>query len=627
MKSKFLHTVATVVAVLFFPVFNFAQAPNLGTAANFVLFTSNGAVTNTGTSKVTGNVGSNSGAVTGFGNVNGTMNTSNGATLAAAADLQTAYKQLDDAIPTASHAPALGNGEALTPGIYFIAGNTTLNNPLLLDAEGNANAVFIFQIEGTFSAANKAEIVLTNNALACNVFWKIEGAVSMATSTVMKGNIIANNAAIALNGAALDGRALSTTGAITLDAITAKIPVGCGSTVLTGPAAPNLRSTVCYSLFSANGQVTNTGITYLTGDVGTNVGLTTGYSASTVRGTIHASPDGSTAAAAADLLEVYSYLNTLPGDIELLYPAQFGRGLTLTPHTYVMNGATTFNDTVFLNAEGNQNAVFVIKINGALSTGTFATVKLMNGAQAKNVFWKVEGAVNISNNANFTGTIVANNGAISLGTSSILNGRALTTNGALSSAAINATISAGCTTLPLNWLYFRGIAGKDDVRLEWGTTNEVNNGFFTIEKSSNGTKFEILTTVPASKEAGIAEVNYSYPDRAPYPVTYYRISQTDRDGQKNYYRTIQVKTSTDGLLKAMAYQRGNDLYVRTTNATAGNGVVELISIEGKRLFSQKIVLSREETNYKIKKPLQVGVYIYNIISNGAKVYTGKVLVY
>jgi len=56
------------------------------------------------------------------------------------------------------------------------------------------------------------------------------------------------------------------------------------------------------------------------GDVGTNVGLTTGFDPLLVTGTIHPIPDASTAQCAADLIDVYTYLNTLPYDIELLYP-------------------------------------------------------------------------------------------------------------------------------------------------------------------------------------------------------------------------------------------------------------------------------------------------------------------
>ncbi|MFY8189582.1 MAG: FG-GAP-like repeat-containing protein, partial [Bacteroidia bacterium] len=95
-------------------------------------------------------------------------------------------------------------------------------------------------------------------------------------------------------------------------------------------------------------------------------------------------------------------------------------------------------DTLYLNAQGNANAVFIIKIFGALSTSTNANVLLINGTQSKNVFWLVNGATNIIINTVFRGTIVANNGAIEFGSNTILDGRALTTAGALTVANLNA---------------------------------------------------------------------------------------------------------------------------------------------------------------------------------------------
>lgn len=627
MKNQLL-LIVTAVTLLFSPNLNFAQAPTLGTAANFVLFTSNGAVTNTGISQLTGNVGTNNGSSTGFGNVNGVMNDGNGASGQAATDLLTAYNQLDAAIPTLFPAPLLGNGDTLIAGVYQVAGAATLSSDLYLDAEGDANAVFIFQVEGPLSTNASSKIKLINGAQACNVFWKVEGLVSMATATFMRGTVIANNAAINMSVSdTLEGRVLSTAGAVTTNGVLAYTPTGCGSPVLKGPAAPNLASSACYAIFSGNGEVTNSGITNVKGDVGTNVGLTTGYDPLLVNGMVHPIADGSTAAAAADLLNAYNYLNTLPHDIQLLYPAQFGSNLVLTPHTYLMNAATTFTDSLYLNAEGNATAVFVIKINGALSTSTFAKVLLINGAQAINVFWVVNGAVNINNNSVFKGTIVASNGAVSLNTGTALDGRALTTDGALSTAAITANIpSAVCSALPVSWLYFRGKPVEENVLLEWGTTDEVNNGFFTIEKSRNGRAFEILTTLKAPGKTVNAAYHYSFTDQQPYSLGYYRISQTDRDGQRNDYSTIQVKLNISESFKALHYVYQDYIYVQTSGAVPGKGSLNLYTIDGKKMSSQKISLTKEVITHKIEKRLEKGIYLLYIESQGQKRYLKKVMV-
>jgi len=457
MKNKLLFNLI-VLTLLFFPKFNFGQAPNLGTTADFALFTSIGAVSNAGIpylTKVTGNVGTNSApTITGFGNVDGQMHYGGDpASTQASADLIIAYGNINAAIPTFFPAPLLGNGQILNAGIYAITAPTiTLDNSLTLDAQGNPNALFIIQLNGAFSTNANSQVILTNGAQACNVYWKVEGLLDMATGTSMKGTLIVNNAAINMStGVTLEGRALSTAGAITVESLLAYTPRGCGFSPLTGPLAPNLASAECYTIFSSDGPVANVGVTNVVGDVGTNNGTVTGFNPLLVVGMIHAVPDPSTVLAASDLLNAYNYLNALPYDIELLFPALFGNNLVLTPHTYIMNGAVTFTDTVFLNAEGNPNAVFVIQVKGAFSTSTYSNVVLMNGTRVENVFWMVDGAVEINDFSLFNGTIICNNGAMDINIGVNLYGRALTTTGALSTFAINAIMPPGCggTSTPI----------------------------------------------------------------------------------------------------------------------------------------------------------------------------------
>ncbi len=451
MKKNLLHIAAAVI-LLFVSQFSFATVPPLGAAANFVLFSTNGAVTNGGIgflTLLTGNVGAQVGPVSGFGNVNGGMHAGDGATSSAAADLLTAYNLLAAAIPNYQHAILLGN-ETLVPGIYNLAAQSSLDGILTLDGQGNANAEFIIKIGGAFATTANSEVKLINNAKACNVFWKVEGKIELGTLSTMKGNLVANNAEIVFGaGVNLEGRALSTTGAITTNSTIAYTPVGCGSPVLNGPAAPDLKTTSCYAIFSGNGNVTNSGVSKITGDVGTNVTGTTGFAAIDVTGMIHTIADVSTAQAATDLGGVYTYLSNLTSEIELLYPAQFGHNLELTPHTYKLDGATVLTDSIFLNAQGNADAVFVFKIvGGALSTNVGSKIVLKNGAQAKNVYWVIEGALLIEGNSKFKGNIVVNNAAIQINSGTVLDGRAMTTSGANAVAAVTVTIPSTCIGLP-----------------------------------------------------------------------------------------------------------------------------------------------------------------------------------
>src|ERR1700733_15934540 len=111
MKNNLIYIVVLTVTIISFPCLIFGQAPNLGTAANFVLFTTTGAVSSTGISNITGNVGSGTGAITGFGGLNGLIYNADPVTTQATADLLVAYNQLNNEIPTNFPGPVLGDGQ------------------------------------------------------------------------------------------------------------------------------------------------------------------------------------------------------------------------------------------------------------------------------------------------------------------------------------------------------------------------------------------------------------------------------------------------------------------------------------------------------------------------------------
>ena len=543
MKSQLVLIIVTAITSLALPNRSSAQTPNLGTAANFALFSSVGAVGNTGISQITGNIGTNTGAITGFGNVNGVMHAPDAATAQAAIDLQTAWFYLSTLPPTSTIGPVLGSGQVLFAGVDTIAAAGSVVGPLTFDAQGNPNAVFIIKTGGALTTAAGATVNLINGASACNVFWVSEGAISMAASTTMRGTLIAHNGAIDMGaGGVLEGRELSTAGAVSVYGTIAYTPLGCGAPVLTGPTAPVLNNVACFTLFSANGNVANSGVTNITGDVGTNSGSTTGFNPLLVTGMINPVPDPSTVKCASDFQNLYTYLNTVPDDIELLYPAQFGNSLVLTPHTYLMNAATLLTGSLYLDAEGNADAIFIIQINGALTTSASSSVSLINGAQAQNVYWEVQGAVTINNNSTFYGNIVCNNGSISLGTGVILGGRALTTAGIINTTAMTANNSFGgsCIVLPIQLLSLTGVCAAQTTVLNWSTVMETNNKLFTVQRSDDGRNWQAMGTIDGAGNSSTLRT-YSLTDKQlRKSVTYYRLMLTDFDGQNTYSIVITV---------------------------------------------------------------------------------------
>ncbi len=620
----------------------FAQtAPNLGTAAKkFVLFTSAGALTNTNTpvrSQITGDVGTNSAsAVTGFVNVNGVIRPGVDATTSQAeTDLTNVITEINTAAgggPLASPLGAPGAGQTLNAGVYDVAGLTTISGNLFLDGQNNPNAVFIFRISGQLVSTVSAKVKMINGAQACNVFWRVNGSsINLATQTFMSGNLITVSGAIDLTtNDTLQGRAFAkTAGAITTNGVFAYLPTGCGEPLPMGPASPIVGTTAsCYTIFTTSGNVTNTGTSQVTGDIGTNNGAVGGFGApSVVNGTIRQAPpfNQSTTDCAADITNLYNTLAALTPDIILNTPSEFGNDLVLTPHIYLLASATSLTDSVFLNSQGLTNGVFVIQINGAFTAAALSRVKLINGTQAKNVFWVVlNNAATWGVNSLFNGNLVCA-GAISVATGDSVNGKLFTTAGAVTTNAsvIISDISACGVALPLTWLYFRGTPVKNKVLLEWGTANETNNKFFTIEKSRDGISFEPLNTI--NNITGSGNHNYSSTDNLPFSLSYYRISQTDIDGRRSYYTTVKVRIA-EGLV-VTNFVEGNQIHVKTSGTGSGKGYISLYSTEGRKILSQNIILNKDGNIFKIQKPLQTGVYILTINTDSEKIYSGRVIIY
>jgi hypothetical protein len=220
-----------------------------------------------------------------------------------------------------------------------------------------------------------------------------------------------------------------------------------------------------------------------------------------------------------------------------------------------MSAAATLTDTLYLDGEGNADAVFVIKIEGALVTSTFSNVKLINGTQAENVYWKVEGAVTINDNSIFCGNIVSHNGAIVLTTGVLLEGRALSTTGALTSTAMTANKPPGglCYVLPVKLLSFTGACDKQNVVLKWSTATETNNLYYSIQRSRDGINWQVIGTINGAGNSSVLQ-NYSFTDKEPGNVaSYYRLKQTDFDGKFKYFKIVAVKNCRKDLTELNIY--------------------------------------------------------------------------
>ena len=625
MKNQLKNIVLSAL-LLFSSTFIFGQTPPpLGAAKDFVLFTSIGATTAAAPlSQITGDVGSNSaGGTSGFGNINGTEHTNNGTTALAAIDLSIAYINLSGQASIDTLGLVLGSGQTLLSSVYLVEGAGSLIDTLFVDGAGDTSACFVFKINDAFTTATGSVVKLINGAQAHNVFWKVGGAMTMATNTSFKGTVISDGAIVLNTGVNLDGRALSIAGAVTVSGIT----IGnSGSTPTTGPVAPVLNAISCFAIFTSDGAVTNTGTTNVVGDIGTNNTTASGFNPAGVVGVIHSLPDLSTSQGDSSLDSLYTYLSGLPFDIELSFPALFGRSQVLTPNVYIMNAAAALTDTIFLNAQGDSSAVFVIRIMGALTTGPSPQVVLIGNAKAENVFWQVEGAVTISTGGNFCGIIVANNGAIVLNTGVFLNGKALSTTGAITSANGHVISGTICSfPLPIELMSFTASVKDGYVELNWATASELNNDYFDVERSFDGINFTSISKVDGAGNS-TQTLNYSIVDDTPLTgISYYRLKQTDYDGKTSYSDLEAVEFNNRNDYSLDIYP--NPFSVETSLHTNENlKDASLIFYNSNGQIVKQIENISGQTFTVNRDNLSRGLYFVNLLQNSEVLATSKLII-
>jgi len=196
-----------------------ATAVQLGTAGGYAVL-GGSTVTNTGSTIVNGDLGLSPGtSVTGFppGTVNGVQHITDAAAAQAQADLVTAYDAASGQATAVTIISGDLGGQTLVPGIYKSTSALGLTGTVTLDAQGNPDSVFLFQVGSALTTASASRVLLINNAQACNIFWQVGSSATLGTNSSFAGTILASASVTVNTGASVDGRVLARNGAVTLD--------------------------------------------------------------------------------------------------------------------------------------------------------------------------------------------------------------------------------------------------------------------------------------------------------------------------------------------------------------------------------------------------------------------------
>jgi hypothetical protein len=332
--------------------------------------------------------------------------------------LQNAFQSVNNLVNT-------GSGVAVPPSADAFA---TLDNGLLLNTIGDIIA----------SCINSAPLV--DNACA-HLYLDATptGGAYPAFETVQASSYMAQNPTN--NVPALFSLITATAPFVAYGTAPAALAVSLANTHSSCPAGINLNSLTHFELL-AGSTITAAagGLTSISGgDMGLSPGTAvTGFPpAELVTPGVMYLTDPIAAQAQLDLTTAYNQAAGLAGAAPL--PADIS-GEILPPGLYSTTSTLGFTTNITLDAQGDPNAQFIFQVASALNTSGNTQILLLNGAQAKNVFWQVGSSAVLGGGSTFEGTILAYS-SITLNIDTVVHGRALASNGAVTMSGNN-TVTA-----------------------------------------------------------------------------------------------------------------------------------------------------------------------------------------
>lgn len=247
-----------------------------------------------------------------------------------------------------------------------------------------------------------------------------------------------------------------------------------------------------------------------------------------------------------------------------------------------------------------------------------------NGSISGAVIFVIDSGASMSVSGNFSvtggGGYVTINGTLSVGGSITINGSypvcgtgTITYGTSLSGSG---EICGTVTVLPVEWLYLEGRYARNIVHLNWATASEINNDYFTVQKSPDGEGFSGIATVDGAGNSSTVR-EYTCNDYTPAQgINYYRIKQTDFNGQYDFSGTIALYISANGMSVGIAptLVKGNSVQIFFSGLRNRRADILLSDITGKLLKRENIIVrsDNEHITFRFSAGLPRAVYLLTV---------------
>lgn len=193
------------------------------------------------------------------------------------------------------------------------------------------------------------------------------------------------------------------------------------------------------------------------------------------------------------------------------------------------------------------------------------------------------------------------------------------------SVSAEMTASSLCATLPIELLNFTAtLTSNNSVRLDWLTTSENNNDFFTIERSRNGLDWEELSMIEGAGNSS-SPISYSIIDDKPFlGISYYRLKQTDYNGDFEYFDIVSVQLDKESKNKVDVYPNPTKKHVIIEGDSEELELISVTNALGQKVDRSVIISKIDESKIVIDlSQLPDGVYIVSTRNTAHKVFKEK----
>lgn len=182
---------------------------------------------------------------------------------------------------------------------------------------------------------------------------------------------------------------------------------------------------------------------------------------------------------------------------------------------------------------------------------------------------------------------------------------------------ISGPAEIGGSGLPIKLLSFDAKVNVGKVILSWITVTEINNDYFTVERSANGTEFSSVGQIAGTGNSTV-NISYSITDASPINgFSYYRLKQTDFDGRFTYSSVMPVFFSMNRKnIFISAGMSQNSATILYASESVGSAQVCISDVLGNSIFTTTVMFEKGANVLKIETPaLSEGIYVITLINS------------